>query len=61
MGGGDVAAPTPFSTFLASLVTCAGIYGLGFCKQRGLDTKGIRLIQRLQSYPFTGLVENVEI
>ena len=54
-------APTPFATFLASLVTCAGIYVLGFCRQRGLDTSGIRLIQRLRTNPLTGLVGNVEI
>ncbi len=31
-------APTPFATFLASIGTCAGIYVLGFCQQRGLPT-----------------------
>lgn len=61
MGGGQGSAPTPFATFLASLATCAGIYVLGFCKQRGLDTSGIQLIQRLKSDPFTGRIGNVEI
>ncbi len=28
--GGDNSAPTPFSLFLASLGTCAGIYVKGF-------------------------------
>jgi len=28
-------APAPFTLFLASIGTCAGIYVLGFCKQRG--------------------------
>jgi putative redox protein len=46
MGGGEGSAPTPFSIFLASLGTCAGIYVLGFCKQRGISTDGIRIIQR---------------
>ncbi len=46
MGGGDGSAPTPFSIFLASLGTCAGIYVLGFCKQRGISTDGIRIVQR---------------
>jgi putative redox protein len=27
-------APMPFEIFLASIGTCAGIYVLGFCKQR---------------------------
>lgn len=46
MGGGEGSAPTPFSIFLASLGTCAGIYVLGFCKQRGLSTDGIRIVQK---------------
>jgi ribosomal protein S12 methylthiotransferase accessory factor len=41
--GGDASAPTPFSMFLASLATCAGIYVKGFCDQRGIDTAGMRL------------------
>lgn len=60
-GGGEGSAPTPFALFLASLGTCAGIYVLGFCKQRGLPTEGIRIIQRLQSNPFSGMVEKVEM
>ena len=28
-------APTPFALFLSSIGTCAGIYVLGFCRQRG--------------------------
>ena len=42
-GGGDGSAPTPFALFLSSMGTCAGIYVLGFCRQRGLSTDGIRL------------------
>lgn len=61
MGGGEGSAPTPFGVFLASLGTCAGIYVLGFCKQRGLPTEGIRIIQRMQSSPFSGMVEKVEL
>lgn len=60
-GGGDGTAPTPFATFLASIGTCAGIYVLGFCKQRGIPTDGIRIIQRMQSDPWTGLVGRVEL
>lgn len=61
MGGGEGSAPTPFALFLASLGTCAGIYVLGFCRQRGLPTEGIRLIQRVHSNPMTGMVEKVDI
>jgi ribosomal protein S12 methylthiotransferase accessory factor len=46
-GGGAGLAPTPFATFLASLGTCAGIYVLGFCRQRGIPTDGIRIVQRM--------------
>ena len=41
--GGDNSAPTPFSLFLASLGTCAGIYVKGFCDQRGINTTGMRI------------------
>lgn len=60
-GGGEGSAPTPFAVFLASIGTCAGIYVLGFCKQRGLPVEGIRLVQRLQSNPFTGMVTTVDL
>ena len=33
-------APSPFATFLASIGTCAGIYVLGFCQQRGIPPTG---------------------
>ena len=54
-------APAPFSLFLASIATCAGIYVLRFCRQRNLPTEGLRVIQRSQSNPQTGMVENVDI
>jgi len=60
-GGGEDSAPTPFATFLASIGTCAGIYVLGFCRQRGLPTEGIHLVQRIEPDPRTGLVGRVGI
>ena len=54
-------APTPFATFLASIGTCAGIYVLGFCQQRGLPTEGIRIVQRMHSNMFTGLVGKIDL
>ncbi len=54
-------APTPFTTFLASLGTCAGIYVLDFCRQRGLPSEGIRLIQRAHTDPTTGMVGKIEL
>jgi ribosomal protein S12 methylthiotransferase accessory factor len=54
-------APMPFDVFLASIGTCAGIYVLGFCKQRGLPTEGIRIVQRSHTNPATGMVEEIDI
>jgi len=54
-------APTPFSLFLASFGTCAGIYVLGFCIQRGLPTQGIRIMQRIHSNPLNHMVEKVDL
>ena len=61
MGGGTGAAPTPFALFLASMGTCAGIYVLGFCNQRGLPTEGIRIIQRVHNDPASGMVAKIEL
>jgi len=60
-GGGEGSAPTPFALFLSSMGTCAGIYVLGFCRQRGLSTEGIRIVQRMHSNPFTGMVSQVDL
>jgi putative redox protein len=60
-GGGEDSAPAPFSLFLASIATCAGIYVLAFCKQRELPTDGISLVQRIEIDPRTGLVGQIAI
>lgn len=59
--GGDGSAPTPFATFLASIGTCAGIYVLGFCRQRGLPTERIHLVQEIDFDPVSGMVSRVSI
>ena len=46
--GGDGTAPAPYTLFLASIGTCAGIYVLGFCQERGIPTSGVSLNQRLE-------------
>lgn len=61
VAGGQGSAPAPFSLFLASIGTCAGIYVLGFCRQRGLPTDGIRLVQRMESDPRTHMISNVSL
>jgi putative redox protein len=52
-------APSPFEVFLSSIGTCAGIYVLGFCNQRGLPTRGIRIVQRIDHSRLTGMVETI--
>ncbi len=61
IGGGEGSAPSPFAVFLASIGTCAGIYVLGFCKQRGLPVEGIRIVERVHRSPMTGMVENIDL
>ena len=58
---GETSAPTPFATFLASIGTCAGIYVLGFCQQRGLSSEGIRIIQKVHMHPATHMVDNIDL
>lgn len=58
-GGGEGSAPTPFATFLASIGTCAGIYILGFCQQRGIPTDGIKIVQRMDYDRMTGMTTKV--
>lgn len=60
-GGGEGLAPTPFATFLASIGTCAGIYVLGFLRQRGIPAEGVRLLQRTHTNSQTGMVEQVDV
>ena len=59
--GGAETAPTPFATFLAAIGTCAGIYVLGFCQRRSIPTDGLRLIQRMEVDPASGLVRTIRL
>jgi putative redox protein len=59
--GGEGSAPTPFETFLASLGTCAGIFVLSFCRQRGIPVDGIRLVQHAGIHPVTGLADIISL
>ena len=52
-------APSPFEVFLASIGTCAGIYVVGFCNQRGLSTEGIRIVEKINHSRLTGMVEMI--
>jgi putative redox protein len=59
--GGDGSAPAPFTLFLASIGTCAGIYVLGFCTQRGLPVDGIQITQRVLPDAATGMIGRIEM
>jgi putative redox protein len=59
--GGSGSAPTPFALFLASLGTCAGIYVLSFCQQRGIATDQITITQKMETDPNTHMVKNVSL
>jgi ribosomal protein S12 methylthiotransferase accessory factor len=60
-GGGEGYAPTPFEVFLSSIGTCAGIYVLGFCRQRNLPTDGIRIIEHIIPNRTTGMVDKIDL
>lgn len=60
-GGGDGSAPAPFAMFLSTIGTCAGIYVVGFCRQRNLPTENIRIIQRVHSDPMSGMVSHIDL
>lgn len=61
MAGGDNQGPAPFSLFLASIGTCAGIYVKSFCDQRGIPTDGITLTQKHSFNPTSHMIEGIEL
>jgi ribosomal protein S12 methylthiotransferase accessory factor len=59
--GGEGSAPPPFELFLSSIGTCAGIFVLGFCQTRGIDTEGIEIIQSHEVDPATRMIKKVDL
>ena len=59
--GGDGEFPEPFTLFLSSLGTCAGIYVKSFCDQRGIPTDNIKLTQSQNYNPVKKLIDQIEI
>jgi len=45
--GGEGSAPEPYTLFMASIGTCAGVYVLSFLKSHDLPTEGVRLVQKM--------------
>ena len=41
--GGDDEAMAPFDLFLASIISCSGIFALSFLQKRGLPTEGLQI------------------
>lgn len=41
--GGDDEAMAPFDLFMASIISCSGIYALSFLRQRNLNTEGLNI------------------
>ena len=54
-------APAPFDLFLSSIGTCAGIYVLGFCRQRGLPTEGLKIVEKVFRDPADHMVDRIEL
>lgn len=59
--GGDGSAPEPFSHFLTSIGTCAGIYVLSFCKERKIDTEGLTIDMDFKMHPKTFMIEDIDL
>jgi putative redox protein len=57
----DGSAPSPFVLFLASVGTCAGIYALNFCRQRGIATEGMEITQRMTMDPTTHMTTEITL
>ena len=59
--GGDGSAPEPYDLFLSSIGTCAGVYVVYFCHERGIDTAGIKMTLQFDRNEKKNLVETVRI
>lgn len=59
--GGDGSSPAPFSLFLASLASCAGIYVVYFCEKRDIPLDTIKVIQRDERDPATHKVTKITL
>jgi ribosomal protein S12 methylthiotransferase accessory factor len=59
--GGEGSAPEPFTLFLASIGTCAGVYALSYCRHHGLPTEGLAVTQRVHRDAMGKRVEHIEI
>lgn len=59
--GGEGTAPAPFDLFLASIATCAGIYVVSFCQNRGVSLENASLTMRKEIDPQTKRISKLTI
>ncbi len=59
--GGDGSAPAPYTLFLASIGTCAGIFVASFLESRQIDTRHLRMRLSFSTDPKTHLVDKISI
>ncbi len=59
--GGDESAPEPYDLFLSSIGTCAGIYVVYFCHERGIDTSDIKIKLQFERNEEKHLTEAIHI
>jgi len=59
--GGDGSAPEPYDLFLTAIGTCAGVYVVYFCDERGIDTSKIKMTLEFDRNEKKHLIEAVHI
>lgn len=59
--GGEETAPAPFDLFLASIATCAGIYVIYFCRERGIPTDKAAVVMRTEKDSETKMIAKISI
>ena len=59
--GGEGSEPAPFDLFLASLVTCSGLYVLEFLQRRDISTQGAALTMHTEKNPETKMISKISI
>ncbi|MGD2245063.1 MAG: OsmC family protein [Candidatus Aminicenantes bacterium] len=59
--GGEGTAPAPFDLFLASIATCAGIYVVAFCQNRGISLEKASLVMRREINTETKMISKLII
>jgi len=59
--GGEGSAPEPFTLFLASIATCAGVYVQSFCIQREIPADEITLSMDYEVDPIAKMIALIRI